>query len=54
MVSENGDTIQLSIKYLISNLNLQAPTSLIKDITKCKHPNSRKTLALAKKAKRYV
>ncbi|KAG4071973.1 hypothetical protein HA402_006134 [Bradysia odoriphaga] len=30
-----------------------APTSLIKDITKCKHPNSRKTLALAKKAKRF-
>jgi len=30
-----------------------APTSLIKDLTKCKHPNSRKTLALAKKAKRF-
>jgi len=30
-----------------------APTSLIKDITKCKHPNSRKTAALAKKAKRF-
>ncbi|KAJ6626131.1 Translation machinery-associated protein 16 like [Pseudolycoriella hygida] len=30
-----------------------APTSLIKDLNKCKHPNSRKTLALAKKAKRF-
>lgn len=26
----------------------------MKDILKCKHPNSRKTKALAKKTKKYV
>lgn len=31
----------------------QPPTSLLKDISKLKHPNSRRTKALAKKAKRY-
>ncbi|XP_031640871.1 translation machinery-associated protein 16 homolog [Contarinia nasturtii] len=29
------------------------PTSILKDITKLKHPNSRKTKMVAKKAKRY-
>lgn len=32
---------------------MQPPTGLLKDISKLKHPNSRRTKALAKKAKRY-
>lgn len=31
---------------------LQPPTQLLKDISKLKHPNSRKTKSVAKKAKR--
>lgn len=37
----------------LSSVVLQPPTSLLKDLTKCKHPNSRRTKALAKKAKRF-
>lgn len=43
----------MNIDCLFFALPLQPPTSLLKDIAKLKHPNSRRTKALAKKAKRY-